>query len=236
MNKVVFVELVVVLALGWMVVIASIVGPWDGPVALWVVGFLIALTLSIVLIHWLPDGRPGKETSALAERLVESRLGKVMIALLSLNLVVGTGSVLGVLLCVLVQGVAATIAGLPGILGTAIAGAALSMVGFAIFTLLLSLLGPILSVVYEGWVGYIAPVVGGVAGAAIASGYVGGGIGIVGTGALVGALAQVVFGVSTSKKRVKVKDVGELLTAGLGFGFINGLILALIFWVLKALR
>ena len=101
---------------------------------------------------------------------------------------------------------------------------------------LLSLLGPILSVVYEGWVGYIAPLVGGVVGAATASGYVGGGIGIVGVGALVGAFALAVFEVSMGGKCVRIKDVGESLTAGLGFGFINGLILALLFWVLEVLR
>lgn len=236
MNKVVFVEQVVVLALGWMVVIASIIGPWGGLGIPWVVGFLIALTLSLVLIRWLPDGKPGKETPPWAVKLVESSLGKVVIALLALLLTVGTGSVLGALACVAVQGVARTISKLPEILGTAIVGAALSMVGFGLFALLLSLLGPILSVVYEGWVGYIAPVVGGVVGAAIASGYVGGGIYIVGIAALVGALAQTIFEVSTSKKRVRIKDVGESLTAGLGFGFINGLVLALFFWALKALR
>ena len=112
----------------------------------------------------------------------------------------------------------------------------MSMIGFGLFALLLSLLGPVLSVVFEGWIGYIAPVVGGVVGAGIGGGYVGGGIHIVGLSSLVGALALVVFRVSTGKKRVRVKDVGDLLTAGLGFGFVNGLILALLFLLLEALR
>jgi hypothetical protein len=175
-DEVVFVEQVIVLALGWMMVIASIVSPGLDSGTLWVLGFLIALTLSLVLIRRLPGGMPGKETPPWAEKLVESKLGKVAVALLALILTIGTGSILGALACAAVQGVAKTIAGLPEILGTAIVGAALSVIGFGLFALLLGFLGSVLSVAYEGWIGYIAPVVGGIVGAAVAGGYAGGGI------------------------------------------------------------
>jgi hypothetical protein len=235
-SKVVFIELVIVLALGWVVVIASIAGPWIHSSTPWVIGFFAALTLSLVLIRWLWARTPGKEPSTWADKLVASRPGKVVQVLLALNLTVGAGSVIGVLVCVPVQGVAKTIAGLPGILGTAMIGAAMSMIGFALFALLLSLLGPVLSVAFEAWIGYIAPVVGGVVGAALESGYASGGMLIVGLSALVGALALVIFEVSAGEKSVRIKDVGDWLTAGLGFGLVNGLILALLFWALEALR
>jgi hypothetical protein len=227
-NKASFLELVIVLALGWMAVIARITSSGLDSGTLWVAGFAIALTLSLVLIRRLPGGTPGQKRPAWAVKLVESRLGKVVIALLSMALMVGAGSAIGVLVCVPTQSPAETIFGLPEILGTAIVGAAMSVIGFGLFAILLSLLGPVLSVAFEGWIEYIAPVVGGVVGAATAGGYVSGGIAIVGISALAGALALLVFEVSTRRKRVRIKDVGDSLAAGLGFGFVHGLILALL--------
>ena len=112
----------------------------------------------------------------------------------------------------------------------------MSMLGFGLFAIILSMLGPILSVAYEAWIGYVAPVVGGVVGAAIGSGYITGGIRMVGLSALVGGLALVMFQVSTSERRVGIKDMGECLAAGIGFGIINGVILAVLFQVLEVLR
>jgi hypothetical protein len=235
-NKVIFVELVIVLALGWVVAIASIASQGIDSSTLWVIGFFVALTLSFVLTRWLWARTPGRGPPTWAVRLAASKPGTVVQVLLALNLIIGMGSVIGVLICVPVQGVAKTIAGLPAILGTAMIGAAMSVVGFALFFLLLSLLGPVLSVAFEGWIGYIAPVVGGVIGAALESGYASGGMLVVGLSALVGAFALAIFTVSTGGKSVRIKDVGDSLTAGLGFGVINGLILAPLFWVLEILR
>ena len=240
MIKVAFRVQAVILALGWVVVIASATIPGLDSDAPWIVAFFVALTISFVLIHRISAVPPAAEHPRLGspswvEKLVASIPGKIVIVLLSLVLMIGTGGVAGVLVCLPVKGISVTLAGLPEILGTAIVGAAVSIVGFGLFTLLLSLLGPVLSVAFETWIGYIAPVIGGVVGAAVGSGYVTGGLGIVGVSALTGGLVLVMFDASTSKKKVTGKAVGESLVAGMGLGFVQGVILALFFWLFKAL-
>jgi hypothetical protein len=133
---------------------------------------------------------------------------------------------------------------LPEILGTGIIWAAMSVVGFGLFALLLSLLGPLLWVAYEAWIGYIAPVIGGVVGVALESGIlvgvllesraIGRSIAVVGSSMVIGALASMSFEAIISKKKVSAKALSENLIAGLGFGLINGLILAALSSVLEA--
>ena len=240
MNKKLTGAQVVVIALGWMMAIAFGVGPGFGSDTLWVPGLLLAMTAYLALDRWLPARPPENEGArpdppGWAEKLVESIPGKIVLLLLGLTLVVGTGGLVGTLLCVPVKGLAETIASFPKTLGAAIVGALMSAIGFGLLTLLLSLAGPILSAAFEAWIGYIAPVIGGIVGAALESGTLTGGIAIVGASILVGGLASVIFEASTGKKSITAKAVGESLTAGLGFGLVNGLVLAGLYKLLEVL-
>ena len=238
MNKNLLGAQVAIIALGWMMVIAFGMGPGFDSDTLWVIALFLGMTACLALDRWLPARPPGNERTrpgppSWAEKLVESIPGKIVLVLLGLALIAGTGGLVGTMVCVPVKGLVETIAGLPEILGAATVGAAMSVIGFGLLALLLSLLGPILWVAFEEWIGYIAPVIGGIVGAVLESGILTGGIAIVGSSILVGGLASVIFEASTSKKSVSVKAVGESLTAGLGFGLINGLILAVLFKVLR---
>ena len=234
MIKPIFGAQVIVLVLGWVMVAASIVGPGSDSGALWPVGFFLALTLSLVLVRQLPAEPParrppGSGPTNWADAFAETPVGKIVYLLLALVLAAGSGGVAGVLVCVPVQGVAEAIAGFPETLGTAIAGAAMSVMGFGLLVLVMARRGPPLFAAWEAWIGYVSPVVGGVVGAAVRSGTLSGGIGIVGVSAWVGALGLLGFDLSAGGKRVGTKHVGESLVAGIGFGVINGVILAVLF-------
>jgi hypothetical protein len=108
------------------------------------------------------------------------------------------------------------------------------MIGFALFALVLSLLGPILAGVYEQWTGHIAPVIGGTVGAAISGGLDVSVITIVALSALTGGLTLIFREATTAKERITFKDIAELAIPGVGFGAVNGIILAGVFKLLEA--
>jgi hypothetical protein len=108
------------------------------------------------------------------------------------------------------------------------------MVGFALFALVLSLFGPLLTVVYEEWTGRVAPVIGGTVGAAISGGLGVSVIYIVALSALTGGLTLIFREAITAKERITFKDMTELAIAGVGFGAVNGIIVAGVFKVLEA--
>lgn len=230
-----------ILVLGWLLVIASTTGSEFSSDTPWPLAFHLLLTVSLLVLR-RADGRVPEQEQARpapptwAKTLVESKSGMVVLLMLSLIMMVGQGSLVGVLICVPVQGIAETVASFPEVLAAAVAAAAMSMLGFLLLTLLLSMLGRVLSAVFEAWIGYIAPVIGGTVGAGLASGWVTGAILIVVTSALIGGLALVVFRVSTSEESVGRTAVGEILTAGLGFGLVNGLFLAGLWKIWEILR
>jgi hypothetical protein len=157
----------------------------------------------------------------------------VALVLLSLMLVVSIGSIMGVILWEAVKGIAGTVTASPEIFVAAIVGAVASTVGFGLFALVLSLFGPILSVVYEEWTEYIAPVIGGAVGAAISGGLAVSVIYMVALSALTGGIALLFYRIITAKERITFKDITELVIAGVGFGAVNGVIVAVFFKVLE---
>lgn len=220
-----------ILAFGWLLVIASIVGQGFSSDSLWLVGFHFILTISLFVLREPLERPPVKEgvgpaTRAWADRLAESKLGKALLLFFALIMMVGQGALIGVLICVPFLGIVEPVAIYPELLASAIAWAAMSMIGFLLLTLALRVFGPVLWVVFEAWIGYIAPVIGGTVGSGLASGWISGTLWIVGTSVLVGGVALLLFEMSASKKRVNIKGVGDTLTAGLGFGLVNGAILA----------
>jgi hypothetical protein len=255
MHKAEFATRIILLALGWALVMARIAGPGVDAGTLRAAGFLLAVTLSLALVRSIPDPPSGEDTPdpdtlPWTERLVAALPGKIAIVLAALLLAIGTGSIVGTLLCVPVLGPAEMVSALPGVLGKATLGAALSLIGFGLFGFVLAMLGPILSSVFESWTMYIAPVIGGIAGAALESGPIRGGpigevlesgpiasgILLVGLSALVGSVASTILEGTRGKGKPSVKSLGENLIAGIGIGAINGIILALLFRAVGAWR
>jgi hypothetical protein len=151
--------------------------------------------------------------------------------LLSLLLVVSVGSIIGVITWEALKGIAATLTASPEIFVAAIVGAAASAIGFTLLALALSFFDLLLSMVYAEWTEYVAPVIGGAAGAAIS-----GGIFInylVPLGALTGAITLLFYRMLTAKRKITRKSITELTLAGAGFGVVNGVIVAIFFKVLE---
>jgi hypothetical protein len=200
----------------------------------------IGLILGVVLFYYFirvmrtnvsEDGTV--EPPAWLKRLAESQGGEVVRALLALVLGIGLASLVGIVVWETVQGIAETAIAPREVFVAAFVGAVASMVGFALFALVLSLFGPILSAAYEEWVGRIAPVIGGAVGAAISGGLGVSVITIVALSALAGGLTLVLHQAITADKRITFKDVSESAIAGVGFGAVNGLLLAGVFKLLE---
>ncbi len=167
------------------------------------------------------------------KKLVESKAGVVVQVLFSFVLVLGIGSIVGIVLWESIKGTARTVISSPGIFVAAVVGAAASTVGFGLFSLVLGMFGPILSVVYEEWTSYVAPVVGGTVGAALGGGLEVSVIYVVALSALTGGVALLFRRTLTAKERVTPKGITELAIAGVGFGVVNGIIVAAVFKVLE---
>lgn len=255
MTKLEFATRIILLALGWVLVLVRGVAIGLDTGTLWSAGGLFAVTLALALVRAVPNqpsekNPPAPETLPWGEKLVASLPGKVVAVLAVAVLAVGMGSIVGVLVCVPVLGPTEMIAALPNVLGRAALGATLSVVGFVVFGVVIAILGtPILSGVFEHWAAYIAPAIGGVAGAVLESGAIRGGlIGevldsgsfaagllVVGLSAVVGGIASIIYEGILSEK-LTAKSLGETSTASLGIGAINGIVLALILGVLGMLR
>ncbi len=193
-----------------------------------ITGLLLAAAILSCLVRKLSQASQPASSSR-PDKPIESQAG-IVVLLLSLMLVVNVGSIIGVILWETIQGIAGTVTTSPEVFVAASVGAAASTIGFALFALALNLLGPILSVVYEEWAAYIAPVIGGTVGAAIS-----GGLDIIYTvplSALTGAIILLLYEILT-KKSIPFQAITELVIAGVGFGAINGAILALIFKTLE---
>jgi hypothetical protein len=189
------------------------------------------------LVRWLSNRSSEEDdpdSHSWIKKLVESKGGGVVVALLVLMLVVSLGSLIGVFMWEVIKGVAETAIASPKVIVAAIAGAAASMTGFVLFALVLSLFGPIQFVAFEQWTVYIAPVIGGTIGAAIGDGLAVSVIYIVVLSAMTGGITLLIHDVITAKKRITLKAIHELVIAGLGLGAINGIILAIFFKVLEA--
>jgi hypothetical protein len=151
----------------------------------------------------------------------------------ALMLAVSGGSLVGILIWGTTKAIAGVFIISPKTFVAAIAGAATSMVGFGLFALVLGLLGPMLSVVYEEWTMSIAPVIGGTVGAAISSGLAVRVIYIVAIGALTGGVTLMSYRLIRSRERVALKAIADGLIAGVGFGAINGVIVGVVFKLLE---
>jgi hypothetical protein len=195
-----------------------------------ITGLVLAAAILLCLVRRLSqDDR--QELPRRVNEPVGSKAGIAILLLASLLLVASLGSIAGVVTWEALKGMAGLFTASPKIFVAASVGAAASVIGFALFALVISLLGPIMSTVYEEWTAYMAPVVGGAAGAAVS-----GGLGIILTiplGALTGGVALLFYETLTTKERITFKGVTELALAGMGFGVINGVIVATIFKVLE---
>lgn len=193
-------------------------------------GLLLAAAILLCLVRRLSqDDR--QEASGRTNGPVGSKARMTALLLSSLLLVASLGSVAGVVTWEALKGMAGLFTASPKIFVAASVGAAASVVGFALFALALSLLGPILSTVYEEWTAYMAPVVGGAAGAAFNGGL--DIILIIPLGALTGGVALLFYETLVTQERITFKGATELVLAGMGFGAINGVIVAMIFKVLE---
>ena len=200
----------------------------------------IGLILGVVLFYYFirlmntnvsEDGNV--EPPVWVTRLVESKGGLVVRELLSFVLGMSFASIVGIIIWETIKGIAGTATAPLEVFVAAIVGAAASMIGFTLFTLVLSLFGPILVVAYEEWTGHVAPVIGGAVGAAISGGLAVSVIYIVGLSALTGGLTLVFREAITAKERVTFNGMTELAITGVGFGAVNGLILAGVFKLLE---
>jgi len=255
MTKLEFATRIILLALSWGLAVARAVTIGLDAGTLWSGGGLLAVTLSLALFRWMdapPTDRedPIPESLPWSEKLFASLPGRILGILAVATMAIGMGSIVGTLVSVPVLGITETIATLPDILGMTSLGATLSTVGFVVLTVVSAFLGPILSSVFEEWIAYISPVIGGVAGAAIKSGStIGGTIGevlesgpiasgilVIGLSAVVGGIATLFHTVLRGAEKLSVKGLTDDGLAGLGLGAINGLILALILGVLGMLR
>lgn len=167
------------------------------------------------------------------KRLAGSKSGLVVRALLAFLLGTGLASLGGIVIWETLQGIARTATASLEVFVAALVGAVASMIGFALFALVLSLFGPILTGMYEEWTGRVAPVIGGAVGAAIWGGLGVRVIYIVGLSTLTGGLTLVLREAITAERRITLRDVIELAMVGAGFGAVNGLSLAGVFKLLE---
>ena len=126
------------------------------------------------------------------------------------------------------------------VLIAAIIGALISVVGFGLFIVaqyvICRRLEAVAVYVYELWLAFIAPVIGGVVGAAIFSNAVSRGIYIIAIGALIGGTAiPVLESIIGDRGNRRARNIIQQAIAGMGYGTINGTILAVIFAILKVL-
>ena len=195
-----------------------------------ITGLILAAAILLRLVRRLSqDDRQG--SSRRTNEPVGSKVGIAVLLLSSLLLVVSLGSIAGIVTWEALKGMAGLFTASPKIFVAASVGAAASVIGFALFALALSLLGPILSTVYEEWAAYMAPVVGGAAGATVSGGLEI--ILIIPLSALTGGIALLFYEAIITQERITFKGVTELALAGMGFGAINGVIVATIFKVLE---
>ena len=173
------------------------------------------------------------ESPGWIKKLVASKAWIVAQVLLSFVLVLSMGSITGIILWEAIKGTARTVMASPEIFMAAVVGAAISTVGLGLFSVVLGMFGPILSVVYEDWTSHIAPVVGGTVGAAIGGGLAASVIYVVALSALTGGIALLFYRMLTAKKRITFKGTTELVIAGVGFGVVNGAIVAAAFKALE---
>jgi hypothetical protein len=201
-----------------------------------VIGLILASAVLLCLVRRLSirlSEDSHLESPSWVNRLVESKAGIIAQVLLSFLLVVSIGGIVGVIMWQVIKGIAGMVTASPEVFVAAIMGAAASTIGFGLFALMLSLFGPILSVVYEEWTAYIAPTIGGTVGAAISGGLAVNVIYVVALSALTGGIAAVFYRVITAKERITFKGLTELVIAGVGFGAVNGAIVAAFFKVLE---
>jgi hypothetical protein len=258
-NKTTFGVLTITLILGWIVGLAWLMHAEPQAETPWVASFFLVFSLAVVGNRlFARDDQQPSALSSLVKKFTSSKPGLAVRTLLGLIVMLGTGGIIGILVCIPIQGIAQTLATFPEMLRMAIVGGALSVIGFAIFFIAVALAGKVvdLSCVYEGWIAFQSPVIGGVVGAAIGCGYipyginqalgvpdgmsgVGLGVCIVGIGTLVGGLALVLF--ETTWKLFEWRDKGsqelkiaplENSLAGMVFGAINSVILAVLFRIL----
>lgn len=148
---------------------------------------------------------------------------------------------IGLVVCAAIGGVVGTVAVSLETFVAAIVGAAISVAGFGLFVLGHYMLGrrleAVATYVYEQWLGRIAPIIGGAVGAAVGSRLIASGIYIVALSALIGGVAVPILESITGEKRSElVRDIIALAVAGMIYGAINGVILAMAFKILKAIR
>jgi hypothetical protein len=201
------------------------------------IGLILGVVLFYVFIRLMntsvsEDGNV--DPPVWVKELVESKGGVAIRALLSLGLGMSLASVIGIIIWETIKGIARTATAPLEVFVAAFVGAAASMIGFALFALVLSWFGPLLAGVYEQWTGYIAPVIGGTVGAAISGGLDVSAIYIVALSALTGGLTLVFREGTTARERVTFKGITELAIPGVGFGAVNGIILAGVFKLLEA--
>jgi hypothetical protein len=116
------------------------------------IGLILGVVLFYVFIRLMntnvsEDGTV--EPPVWVKELVESKGGVAVRALLSLVLGMSFASVIGIIIWETIKGIAVTATAPLEVFVAAFAGAAASMIGFTLFTLVLSLFGPILVVAYE---------------------------------------------------------------------------------------
>jgi len=154
-------------------------------------------------------------------------------ALLTLAGALALGSVAGVALWGAISTLVETAAQAPRVFWAALVGAAISAVLYGLFSILLGLLGPILAMAYQEWTAAIAPLIGGAVGAALGSGLAARAIAVVGLSAAAGGITLPLYRAIASRERVTLPGMRQAWIAGLGFGAINGGLLAAAIQLLK---
>jgi hypothetical protein len=201
-----------------------------------ITGLIVGFVVLLYLIYRLRTGSAVDvrlELPNWGERLFESSAWVVVQAVLTLVLMVSVGGVIGVVVWETMKGIVEAVKVLPAVLAASISGAMISSVGFGFFAIVSSLLSPIMFVVYEKWTWYMAPVIGGAVGAAMRVGSDVNVIYIVALSAMTGGIILLLYEMVIEKEKVTIKRITDTLVGGVGFGFVNGVIVAAVFKVLE---
>jgi hypothetical protein len=201
-----------------------------------ITGLIIGFVVLLYLIYRLRTGSTVDihlELPNWGKRLFESKAWGVVQAVLTLVLMVSVGGVVGVIVWETMKGIVEAVKVLPAVLAASTSGAMISAVGFGFFAIVSSLLRPTMFVVYEKWTWYMAPVIGGVVSAAMRVGSDVNVVCIVALSAMTGGIILLLYEMITEKEKVTIKRMTDTLIAGVGFGFVNGAIVAAVFKVLE---
>jgi len=201
-----------------------------------IIGLILGFVVLFYVIYRLRTGSVVDirlEPPNWTKKLFDSKAWIVVQAVLTLVLMMSVGGVIGVVVWETMKGIVEAVKVLPAAFVASIGGAMISSVGFGFFTIVSRLLRPMMFAMYVKWTWYISPVIGGAVGAAIRVGTNVNVIHIVTLSAMTGGIMLLLYIMVIEKEKVTIKRITDTLIAGVGLGFVNGVIVAAVFKMLE---